>query len=163
MKKLTSFALAFALCAACAVSAFADTIPGTTTTTTSGSTTIKTSITPTYTVEIPAATQIQFNAAETKLTGLLSLSAAQLEPNHYVRISATANDLTNDADHSKTIPFTLYEDDTRFTYADFYSKNSNKVTLSVHISDTAWKTAPAGDYTGSVTFHIEYKNNSNAG
>lgn len=157
MKKLTSFALAFALCAASAVSAFADTIPGTTTTTTSGSTTIKTSITPTYTVEIPAATQIQFNAAETKLNGLLSLSAAQLEPNHYVRISATPNDLTNDADHSKTIPFTLYEYDNPFTYADFNSIYSNSVRLSVHIDETAWAAAPAGSYTGSVTFTISYQ------
>lgn len=158
MKKLTSFPLAFALCAACAVSAFADTIPGTTTTTTSGATTIKTSIIPTYTVEIPAATKIQFNAAETKLTGRLYLEKAQLEPNHYVRISATANDLTNDADKSKTIPFTLYDGDNRFTSADFRTKYDT-VTFSVHIDKTAWETAPAGNYTGSVTFNIEYKSN----
>ena len=146
MKKLASFALAFALCAACAVPVLADETKATT---------IKASIPSSYTVVIPAETTIQFNKLETKLEGPLYLSAAQLEPNHYVKISATANALTNDADKSKTIPFTLYEGNTVFTSADFTDTNK-KVQLSVHIAQTAWNAAPAGNYTGSVTFNIAY-------
>lgn len=148
MKKLTSFALAFALCAASAVSAFAANP-------TSGATQITTSIQPTYTVEIPAQTSIPFNATSTPLATKLGLSKAQLDPNHKVTVTATVNALKNDKDSSKTIPFTLYEGNTVFTSADFTDTNK-KVQLSVHIAQTAWDAAPAGNYTGSVTFNIAY-------
>lgn len=148
MKKLTSFALAFALCTASAVSAFAANP-------TSGATTIKTSIQPTYTVEIPAQTSIPFNATSTPLATKLGLSKAQLDPNHKVTVTATVNALKNDKDSSKTIPFTLYEGNTVFTSAEFTDTNK-KVQLSVHIAQTAWDAAPAGNYTGSVTFNIAY-------
>lgn len=155
MKKLASFALAFALCAVCAVSAFADTTSGTTNPT-SGTTNITTSIPSSYTVVIPAETNIPFNKADTELTGALHLSAAQLHPGHSVTISATANKLVNQADTTKTIPFTLYANNKRFTSAEFYSTADN-VQLSVHIDQTAWNAAPAGSYTGSVTFTISYQ------
>ena len=149
MKKLTSFALAFALCAASAVSAFAANP-------TSGVTTIKTNIQPTYTVEIPAQTSIPFNATSTPLATKLGLSKAQLDPNHKVTVTATVNALKNDKDSSKTIPFTLHnENGTAFTSAEFTDTNK-KVQLSVHIAQTAWDAAPAGNYTGSVTFNIAY-------
>lgn len=148
MKKLASFALAFALCTASAVSAFAANP-------TSGATTIKTSIQPTYTVEIPAQTSIPFNATSTPLASPLGLSKAQLDPNHKVTVTATVNALKNDADNTKTIPFTLYEGNTVFTSADF-TDTTKKVQLSVHIAQSAWDAAPAGNYTGSVTFHIAY-------
>ena len=146
MKKLASFALAFALCAACAVPVLADETKATT---------IKASIPSSYTVVIPAETTIQFNKLETKLEGPLYLSAAQLEPNHYVKISATANALTNDADKSKTIPFTLYANNSSFDSATF-TDTKKQVQLSVHITEDAWNAAPAGNYKGSVTFTISY-------
>ena len=146
MKKLASFAIAFALCAACAVPVLADETKATT---------IKANIPSSYTVVIPAETTIQFNKLETKLEGPLYLSAAQLEPNHYVRISATANELVNQADSNKTIPFTLYEGNDPFTSADFVDKYKN-VQLSVHIKQSDWNKAPAGNYKGSVTFTIDY-------
>lgn len=149
MKKLTSFALAFALCAASAVSAFAANP-------TSGVTTIKTNIQPTYTVEIPAQTSIPFNATSTPLATKLGLSKAQLDPNHKVTVTATANALKNDKDSSKTIPFTLHnENGSAFTSAEF-TDTTKKVQLSVHIAQSAWDAAPAGNYTGSVTFNIAY-------
>lgn len=149
MKKLTSFALAFALCAASAVSAFAANP-------TSGATTIKTNIQPTYTVEIPAQTSIPFNATSTPLATKLGLSKAQLNPGSKVTVTATVNALKNDKDSSKTIPFTLHnQDGSAFTSAEF-TDTIKKVQLSVHIAQTAWDAAPAGNYTGSVTFHIAY-------
>lgn len=148
MKKLASFALAFALCAASAVSAFAANP-------TSGTTNITTSIDPSYTVVIPSTTNITFNHADTDLEGTLHLSAAQLDPGHSVKISATPNALKNDADNKQTIPFTLYANNSPFDSATF-TDTKKQVQLSVHITEDAWHAAPAGNYTGSVTFTITY-------
>ena len=158
MKKLASFALSFALCAACAVSAFAaDTTSGTANAT-SGTTTITTNIQPSYLVVIPADTAIAFNATSTTLTPELGLSKAQLHPGYKVKVTATVNPLENKKDPSKTIPFTLHKaDDTAFESAAF-TNTTDKVQLSVHISETSWNTAPAGSYTGSITFTITYTN-----
>ena len=100
MKKLASLAFAYALCAACAAPVLADETK---------TTTITTTINPTYTVVIPAATNITFNHTDTNLNGTLHLSAAQLDPDHEVTISATEYELENQADNTKTIQFTLYE------------------------------------------------------
>lgn len=105
MKKLASLALAFALCAACAAPVLADETK---------TTTITTTINPTYTVVIPAATNITFNHTDTNLNGTLHLSAAQLDPDHEVTISATEHELENQADNTKTIQFTLYEGSNSF-------------------------------------------------
>lgn len=155
MKKLASFALAFALCTACAVPAFAADATSGVTNPTSGATKITTSIKPTYTVVIPSETTIQFDHTETNLRGTLHLSAAQLDPDHKVTISATPNALVNQADSNKTITFTLYEGTKTFSSADFFD-TKKKVELSVHIDQSAWNNAPAGNYTGSVTFKIAY-------
>ena len=148
MKKLASFALAFALCAACAVSALAANP-------TSGVTQITTSIQPTYTVEIPAQTSIPFNATSTPLATNLGLSKAQLHPGSKVTVTVTVNPLKNAKGNE--IPFALYEGNTVFTSADF-TDTTKKVELSVHIAQSAWDAAPAGDYTGSITFTITYTN-----
>lgn len=156
MKKLASFVLALAMAAVCAAPAMADN-QITQSTSQSSDTTVKFNIAPSYTVTIPAATVIPFNRADTNtnLNGTLHLSAAQLELNHKITVTATANALKNDKDSSKTIPFTLYEGNTVFTSADF-TDTTKQVQLSVHIDKSAWNAAPAGNYTGSVTFHIAY-------
>lgn len=156
MKKLASFVLALAMAAVCAAPAMADN-QITQSTSQSSDTTVRFNIAPTYTVVIPGETSIPFNRADTNtnLNGTLHLSAAQLELNHKITVTATANALKNDKDSSKTIPFTLYEGNTVFTSADF-TDTTKKVQLSVHIAQTAWNAAPAGNYTGSVTFNIAY-------
>ena len=146
MKKLASLAFAFALCAACAAPVLADETK---------TTTIKTTINPTYTVVIPAATNITFNHTDTNLNGTLHLSAAQLDPDHEVTISATEYELENQADNTKTIQFTLYEGSNSFTSTSF-TDTKKEVQLSAHIDQKAWNTAPAGKYEGSVTFEISY-------
>lgn len=146
MKKLASLALAFALYAACAAPVLADETK---------TTTITTTINPTYTVVIPAATNITFNHTDTNLNGTLHLSAAQLDPDHEVTISATEYELENQADNTKTIQFALYEGSNSFTSTSF-TDTKKEVQLSAHIDQKAWNTAPAGKYEGSVTFEISY-------
>lgn len=146
MKKLASLAFAFALCAACAAPVLADETK---------TTTITTTINPTYTVVIPSTTNITFNHVDTDLNGTLYLSAAQLDPNYKVTVSATANELVNQADKTKTIQFTLHEGGNSFTSTAF-TDTTKKVQLSAHIDQKAWNAAPAGKYEGSVTFTITY-------
>ena len=155
MKRITLFALAFALCTACEVSALAADATSGTTNPTSGATEITTSIKPSYTVKIPAATKIGFNNTVTELNAPLYLETAQLDPDYKVTISATPNDLKTDADNIKTIPFTLHEGEKTFSSADFFD-TKKQVKLSVHITEDAWNKAPADSYTGSVTFKIAY-------
>ena len=104
---------------------------------------------------IPAATNITFNHTDTNLNGTLHLSAAQLDPDHEVTISATEHELVNQADNTKTIQFTLYEGSNSFTSTSF-TDTKKEVQLSAHIDQKAWNTAPAGKYEGSVTFEISY-------
>ena len=128
MKKLASLALAFAPCAACAAPVLADETKTTT---------------------------ITFNHTDTNLNGTLHLSAAQLDPDHEVTISATEYELENQADNTKTIQFTLYEGSNSFTSTSF-TDTKKEVQLSAHIDQKAWNAAPAGKYEGSVTFEISY-------
>lgn len=173
MKKLATFVLALAMAAVCAAPALAEnpdssaTSTSSSTTTTSdatitqsstsksGSTTVKFNIAPAYTVEIPADTAIDFNTTSKTLTPNLGLSTARLNRGFKVTVTATVNPLQNDTDSSKTIPFALYADNSPFSKAEFTNTNE-KVQLSVHIDQSDWNKAPAGSYTGSVTFTIAY-------
>ena len=170
MKKLAAFILAVAMAAVCAVPALAeypnssassDTTATTSTEITQSSdpksvrTEVNCKIDPTYTVEIPANTAIDFNTTSTTLTTNLGLSAARLDRGFKVTVTAKVNPLQNDKDSSQTIPFTLYADNSPFSKAEFTNTN-DKVQLSVHIDQSDWNKAPAGNYTGSVTFTIAY-------
>lgn len=157
MKKLASFVLALAMAAVCAAPAMADN-PITQSTSQSGKTKVQFTIGPSYTVTIPAATDIPFNStgADTNLKGTLRLDAAQLELNHKITVSATVTPLHDTATPAHTIPFTLRKDGAEFRSVDF-TKAGDQVQLSVHIDPDDWKTVPAGKYEGSVTFTISYE------
>ena len=170
MKKLATFVLALAMAAVCAAPALAESPNSSTSSSTtatsdatitqsstskSGSTTVKFNIAPAYTVEIPADTAIDFNTTSKTLTPNLGLSTARLNRDFKVTVTATVNPLQNDTDSSKTIPFALYADNSPFRKAEFTNTNE-KVQLSVHIDQSDWNKAPAGSYTGSVTFTIAY-------
>lgn len=170
MKKLAAFVLAVAMAAVCAVPALAeypnssassDTTATTSTEITQSSdpksvrTEVNCKIDPTYTVEIPADTKIAFNTTSTTLATNLGLSTARLDRGFKVTVTAKVNPLQNDKDSSQTIPFTLYADNSPFSKAEFTNTN-DKVQLSVHIDQSDWNKAPAGNYTGSVTFTIAY-------
>ena len=159
MKKLASFVLAMAMAAVCAAPAMADNNQITQESDPkSCDTTVTFTIAPSYTVTIPAATDIPFNStgADTNLKGTLRLDAAQLELNHKITVSAAVTPLHDSAKPAHTIPFTLRKDGAEFTSVEF-TKAGEEVQLSVHIDENAWKTVPAGKYEGSVTFEIRYQ------
>lgn len=119
-----------------------------------GTTTITTSIEATYTVTIPESTPITFNMLSNPI-GNITVTSARLDPGQKITVAAaTDGTLKNDDDTTKTIAYTLKSGGAAFTSADF-SENGSKA-LSVDITQTAWDNAPAGDYTGTITFTVSY-------
>lgn len=153
MKKIFAFVLSIALVFSISTTAFAaeikqDTDPKT------ANTEITTSIAPTYTVTIPANTEITFNATSTDL-GAVSLDAAQINPGYAVKVEANAGELKNKADATKTIPYKLMAGDSEFTSAE-YTIAGQATALSIAITQAAWNAAFAGEYEGVITFTVSY-------
>ncbi|MCD8398460.1 MAG: hypothetical protein LUD12_15010 [Lachnospiraceae bacterium] len=156
-KTMLSIMLSLALTLSLSATAFADVTQDSDPKT--GTTTISTSISPTYTVTIPADTTITFNTTSTSI-GNIELSSAQLDPGYAVKVSASAGALENEADASKTIPYTLKSDGSAFTSAQ-YTVKGEYTALAVDITEDDWNSAYAGSYSGTITFTVEYISTSN--
>lgn len=148
MKKLTALVLVIVLTLSLSVTAFAaDT----------RDTTITTSIAPTYTVTIPANTNVTFNTLSTSF-GSVKLTAAQIDPGYAVKVELTASGtLKNQADASKTIAYTIKDADGAFTSAQ-YTTAGQETPLTINITQAAWNAAFAGQYSDTVTFTVSYIN-----
>lgn len=158
MKKIWSIALAAALTLCMGMTAFAAEVNESTEPKTVN-TEITTSVAPTYTVTIPADTEIEFNAVSTDL-GSISLDAAQINPNYVVTVSANAGVFSNEADAQKTIPYKLTAGADEFASAEYMAAGES-TALKIAIEKTAWEAASAGDYSGTITFTVAYSEKSN--
>lgn len=154
MKKFTAILLALILTLSISVTAFAaeinqDSEPKTT------DVTVTTSIDPTYTVTIPADVNVKFNETSTDF-GSVKLDAAQIDPGYVVRVALNAGGtLKNAADSSKTIAYAVNDENGAFTSAD-YDTAGQETPLTIDITQEAWNTAYAGDYSDTVTFTVSY-------
>lgn len=116
------------------------------TATTTLTTTIAGPDAPTYTVVIPSTLAITPNTTSTPLTVRL----VEAKNAKSVMITAEANgSMTNGS--GGTINFTV--DSTTLTFSNFNSLPSEK-WMSIHITEAEWQQAPAGNYTGALTFTI---------
>ena len=116
------------------------------TATTTLTTTIAGPDAPTYTVVIPSTLAITPNTTSTPLTVRL----VEAKNAKSVTVTAEANgSMTNGS--GGTINFTV--DSTTLTFSNFNSLPSEK-WMSIHITEAEWQQAPAGDYTGALTFTI---------
>ena len=116
------------------------------TATTTLTTTIAGSDAPTYTVIIPSTLAITPNTTSTPLTVRL----VEAKNAKSVTVTAEANgSMTNGS--GGTINFTV--DSTTLTFSNFNSLPSEK-WMSIHITEAEWQQAPAGNYTGALTFTI---------
>ena len=116
------------------------------TATTTLTTTIAGPDAPTYTVVIPSTLAITPNTTSTPLTVRL----AEAKNAKSVTVTAEANgSMTNGS--GGTINFTV--DSTTLTFSNFNSLPSEK-WMSIHITEAEWQQAPAGNYTGALTFTI---------
>lgn len=117
--------------------------------------TITTAIDPTYTVTIPANTEVSFNSLSTDF-GTVKLDTAQLDPGHFVRVTLnTSGTLKNAADASKTIPYTVNTEGAAFILSDFTTAGQ-EAPLTINITQDDWNTAYAGDYSDTMTFTVSY-------
>ena len=150
MKKLFDIALALVLVASLSVTAFAAN-------TTGGEADITTSIAPTYTVTIPANTNVNFNATETAF-GAIEVTASQIHPDKQIRVTLTTDgELNNTIDTTKVIPYVIKDaSGAAFTTATYLTEG-DKTELSIHITADDWNAAYAGDYSDTVTFTITYE------
>lgn len=148
MKKLTALVLIIVLTLSLSVTVFAAD---------NRDTTITTSIAPTYTVTIPANTNVTFNTLSTSF-GSVKLTAAQIDPGYAVKVELTASGtLKNQADSTKTIAYTIKDANGAFTSAQ-YTTAGDKTDLTIDITQAAWNAAFAGQYSDTVTFTVSYIN-----
>lgn len=155
MKKITAILLTLILTLSLSATAFAaeinqDSDPKTT------NVEVTTSIEPTYTVTIPSDTKVEFNA-ETTSFGAVILDAAQIDPGYAVRVELNADGtLENQADTSKTIAYTVEDENgAAFTAAE-YTAAGEETPLTINITKDSWNAAFAGDYSDIVTFTVSY-------
>lgn len=114
----------------------------------------------TYTLTVPAATEIAFGSTSTSLKGALKVSG-NVDVGETVTVKATSNALKN-ASHNVELPYTLMNGQAAFTTAAWSETElreglegdgkGKELQLSVAITDTAWEAAKAGSYEGSITF-----------
>lgn len=123
---------------------------------------ISTEIQPTYLVSIPTdmyVVQNQENAA----FGTIKLDQAQLEPMKCVKVSLISDGLLkHQQDNSRTLAYTVRQKDeaqTVFTSAA-YQNAGEKTDLTIGIKKEDWESAFAGVYRNTVTFRIEYTDQS---
>lgn len=149
MKKMLCVLLALGLL--CCAVAFAE---GTynqdnTTATTTLTTTIAGPQAPTYTVIIPSTLAISPNATSTPLM----IELTEVQHASEVKITTAASGSMSNGSGG-IIDFTVSPNEIAFT--NFASLPSVQ-QVSVNITAAEWQQAPAGDYTGSLTFIISAK------
>ena len=150
MKKVFAVICAVAILMSLSVTAFAAN-------TTGGEADITTSIEPTYTVTIPANTNVNFNATETAF-GTIEVVASQIHPDKQIRVTLTTDgELNNAIDATKVIPYVIKDaSGAAFTTATYLTEG-DKTELSIHITADDWNAAYAGEYSDTVTFTVSYE------
>lgn len=116
------------------------------TATTKLTTTIKGPDAPTYTVIIPSTLAIAPNATSTTLTVQLM---EQANTSEISITTANSGSMTNGSDG--TIDFTVSSNE--LSFSNFNILPSTK-TMTITITTEEWQKAPAGTYTGTMSFTI---------
>ncbi len=162
MKKMIAFLSAAAIVSAVSVTAFATDANEQSTNSRKSNVTISTSVAPAYMVSIPANTTVAFNQTRTAF-GTVMLESARIAPNKAVKVTITSDgELNNSADRTTVIPYSLTAvkgntaEEVRDGYFTTLKDIGEKIELTINISQRAWDSAAAGDYSDTVTFNIAY-------
>ena len=172
MKKLISGLTALAIMAV-PITVFAEEATAKTITETSdpqkADAVITTEIDPTFVVTIPADTKVEFNALDTEF-GKVELTKGRLDPGKVVKVSVESDfALKNKKDVNATIPYEVYaqhrpkEGESGLTMPVpiastplYLSQEGMDFNLEIVIAQNDWNKAPAGEYSDTVTFNVEY-------
>lgn len=155
MKKMISAILALSLASTTATSVCAINVTQDNSLPQNVDTTITTTIEPSYIVEIPDSVSIPFNSNTTSL-GTIKATKLQIEPNKTISVSAKAGSLLNQVDKTSMIPYKIMNGDAEFSSIVLADLNT-KAGLTVDVTSAAWNSAPAGNYSGTITFTVSYK------
>ncbi len=148
MKKLISAMVSLAVLTMVSVNVFASTNVGD-----SRNVQITTSVAPTYTVTIPANTNLVYNATTTSF-GSVILSAANLVPGGSVSVSVSKGDLVNTLSSSYKIPYAIKNLQGNDVSSINLVNVNDKADLNIDITSGDWSAAKAGNYSATVTFNI---------
>ena len=155
MKKLIASVLIFSMLTAMSITAFAAEINQDSASKESKAV-ITTTISPSYTVSIPEDVSVTFNATET-MFGSIEVTQAQIEPDKQIVVSLTTDgELINQTDNTKTIPYTVENENGVFT-SGTYLAVGDKTDLTINITQEGWDQAAAGSYADTVTFKVSYE------
>lgn len=144
MKKLITMILALALALPLSVTAFAD------------EAVVTTSIASIYLVTIPKDVTVEFSETSTDF-GSIALTVAKLDPGYAVQVTVeSGGELVNQADESKTIPYTINDAEGVFTSGQYWAAGDS-TPLTIGITQEDWDAAYAGEYSDTVTFTISYE------
>ena len=122
----------------------------------SGSAVVSTEAAPSYTVLIPADTEIPFNSTSYAF-GEVKLESGVLHKNAYVSVTlSNSGNLVNEDDSEAKIPYTVEDAEGVFESAAFNTVGDSK-ELTIKIAEDAWKVSRAGKYSDTNTFEISYE------
>lgn len=126
---------------------------------------LEVSVPSTYTLTIPAETNIEFNAESTDLKGVLKVTGNVL-PTQSVQVTATTKALHNSVQDTD-LPYALKYDGNEFTSAEWNETElrdglegdgkGKELSLNVAITQADWNNAKAGTYEGSIVFTATLK------
>lgn len=158
MKKL--LAMVMVLCLVCCSSALALRGEGEYTqddTDQAATTVVTVTISEAYTVVIPPAVEIDFNAAETPIT--IKVTDLRLVPGHFVYVQPQNYGKLVDSTSQKELAYTLtgLTNKGTVTNALFFeqlTEGDGNSDLKIAISTDTWNATPAGSYQGTISFKI---------
>lgn len=116
----------------------------------SANTIVSTTINSEYQITIPPMLSVEFNDLRTDL--MLTVNQMRLEPGKKLALSINTNGgkLSNSKSPSATLPFKLMKDDAVVSKLSFDRASSQ--TVQLQIEKSSWNAAPAGSYSGTITF-----------
>ena len=163
MKKVLTIALVASMLTSTCITAFATDINQNTDDPKNGATTVKMSVSPSYTVTIPAEVTLDEQTDGTYATDAeITATNIRLDNNKIIDVAITSDYLLENAQGAADLPYTLEINGAEISSGDTVATFETNADLTlVQHSDTLHFAADvptyAGDYSDTVTFTISVK------
>lgn len=151
MKKRLTFLLCVLLTLSCAAAGSEDIFLSNAAQVYTGRTTVVFVVGEYYEVVIPPSVPVAYGAETTALT--LSITDLELTQGYRLSIGAQTPEgaLTQEGGDGQ-IPYTLEDEEGLFDERLY--DEMQEIPLQLHVSRDSWHSAPAGDYSGTITFTV---------
>lgn len=116
-----------------------------------GTTTVRLTIPVSYTVTIPATVSIPYGATSTPMA--IGVSSIKIGSHQAVQIAVdSAKGRLLPESGNTLIPYKLLCNGKEFSRALYTTEDETQLSLDIALED--WFEADAGEYTGTITFHV---------